>query len=78
MVLGCEGDLDVEILNNLTFKARFLARVLQTQLFLFWGLSNGLFVFKCPRLVHHLWCAGTFVTLIKFLIDLLSFAVNKS
>ena len=49
MVLGCEGDLDVEILNNLTFKALFLARVLRTQLFLFWGLSNGLFVFKCPR-----------------------------
>lgn len=51
MVLGCKGDLDVEILNNLTFKVLFLARVFRTQLFLFWGLGNGLFVFKCPRLV---------------------------
>ena len=35
MVLGCKGDVDVEILNNLTFKALSLPRVLRTQLFFF-------------------------------------------
>ena len=45
MVLGCKGDVDVEILNNLTFKALSLARVLRTQLFLFLIVNNRVFVF---------------------------------
>ena len=45
MVLGCKGDVDVEILNNLTFKALSLPRVLRTQLFFFLIVSNRVFVF---------------------------------
>lgn len=40
MVLGCQGDLAGEIFNNLTFKAFSLARVLQSQMLLFWVASK--------------------------------------
>lgn len=52
MVLGCQGDLAGEIFNNLTFKAFFLARVLQTQMFLF-GVASKYHQSNAVRLFGH-------------------------
>lgn len=52
MVLGCQGDLAGEIFNNLMFKAFFLARVLQTQMFLF-GVASKYHQSNAVRVFGH-------------------------